>query len=50
MHMGKCFNIGLSVSLEKPEAAMFCGFFLSVDSCLNPVKQKTYGQSPDFAF
>lgn len=39
--MGKRFNIGSSFSLEKQEAAKFCGFFLSVDSCLSPVKQKT---------
>lgn len=39
--MGKRFNIGSSFPLEKTEAAMFCGFCLSVGSCLNPVKQKT---------
>lgn len=41
MHMGKRFNIESSFPLEKPKAAMFCGFCIFVDSCLNPVKQKT---------
>lgn len=48
MHMGKRFNIGSSLLLEKPEAATFCEFCLLVYSCLNPVKLKTWGQPPDF--